>query len=88
MPEFFQVTYQMPGQPVVTERGLTAAGVQSLQNTILRGRGWGCVQRMAAVEKSEREDRFEAACAANRRGARERHDAYCNQMPRARGYAA
>lgn len=32
------------------------------------------------------EDRAEAAFAANRRRAREGHDAYCNQMPRARGY--
>lgn len=43
MPQLFQITYQMPGKPVITERGLTQEGVRHLQNIILRGRGWGCV---------------------------------------------
>ena len=38
--------------------------------------------------KASRQDRFEAAIRANRHGARDRHDAYCNQMPRARGFKA
>jgi hypothetical protein len=41
---------------------------------------------MAAFDASRAADRFEAACAANRRRARGDHDAYCNQMPRARGF--
>lgn len=41
---------------------------------------------MAACDASGRAARFEAAVAANKRKLREEHDAYCNQMPRARGY--
>ncbi len=44
---------------------------------------------MAACDasgKAARQDRAEATFAANRRRAREDHDAYCNQMPRARGF--
>lgn len=44
------------------------------------------VQQEADVARANRENQFEAACAANRRRARDDHDAYCNQMPRARGY--
>ena len=45
-----------------------------------------CDASRDAAHKAALEDRFEAASAANRRRARDRHDAYCNQMPRARGF--
>lgn len=69
--ELFQVTYQMPGHPVVVERGLTDHGAQRLQTYILLGGGWGCRQGLDSVEKIEllnaHQDRFERAIAFNRR---------------------
>lgn len=43
MPDLFQLKYQLPGQPIRVERGLTREGVDHLQNIILRARGWGIV---------------------------------------------
>jgi hypothetical protein len=43
MPALFQIKYQLPGGPIVVERGLTREGVNRLQNLILRARGWGVV---------------------------------------------
>lgn len=37
----FQVTYQMPGKPVVTSRGNTKEGVRLTMNAVLKGGGWG-----------------------------------------------
>jgi hypothetical protein len=41
MLELFQATYQVPGQPVVTERGLTREGADKLQSLVLKAGGWG-----------------------------------------------
>jgi hypothetical protein len=40
-----------------------------------------------AAHLRAREDRFEAAVAANKRTVRAGREAYLNQMPRARGYS-
>lgn len=39
--QLFQVTYQTPGHPVMTERGLTRDGVDLLQKAVFRAGGWG-----------------------------------------------
>ena len=41
MLELFQVTYQTPGHPVITERGLTREGADKLQGLVLKAGGWG-----------------------------------------------
>jgi hypothetical protein len=43
MPALFQIKYQLPGGPIVVERGLTREGIDCLQNLILRAGGWGVV---------------------------------------------
>lgn len=40
----------------------------------------------AKADADFRNDRFEAAVAHNKRVRQADHDAYCNQMPRARGF--
>jgi hypothetical protein len=47
MTNLYQVTYTMPGQPTVTDRGLTREAASRLQDLVLRGGGVGCCQQMA-----------------------------------------
>jgi hypothetical protein len=52
----FQITYTMPGQSTVTERGLTAEGAEKLMNLILRNGGSGCRQRTEDVRSARRNE--------------------------------
>lgn len=51
----FQITYMMPGQPTVTERGLTQEGADKLMNLILRNGGTGCRQRAEDAKEARRQ---------------------------------
>jgi hypothetical protein len=80
MLELFQVTYQTPGHPVVTERGLTREGADKLQGLVLKAGGWGsCMpipgginamgpqsKASAARERAERAFRLNAAARKRR----------------------
>lgn len=58
MPTLYEVTYQMPGQPVITERGLTAEGVRLLQNAVMLSGGWGSSQTMEQARDARRMVRY------------------------------
>lgn len=58
MPTLYEVTYQMPGQPVRTERGLTADGVRLLQNAVMLGGGWGSSQTAEQAREMRRTVRY------------------------------
>lgn len=52
----YQITYTMPGQPTVTERGLTQYGADHLMNTVLRNGGSGCRQSTEDVKSARRHE--------------------------------
>ena len=54
MPTLYEVKYQMPGQPVRTERGLTEDGVRLLQRAVMLGGGWGSSQTMEQARDGRR----------------------------------
>lgn len=54
MSTLYEVKYQMPGQPVITERDLTAEGVRLLQNAVMLGGGWGSSQTMEQARDGRR----------------------------------
>lgn len=58
MPTFYEVRYQMPGQPLITERGLTAEGVRLLMNAVILGGGWGCSQTVEQAREERRTVRY------------------------------
>lgn len=66
----FQITYTMPGQPTVTERGLTSEGSDMLMNAILRNGGSGCRQRAEDAREARRQQLVVRGLA---RAVRERH---------------
>ena len=51
----FTVTYQMPGSPVLTDKGLTREGVDALMNTILRHGGTGRCATDAEAREARRD---------------------------------
>jgi hypothetical protein len=66
----YEVRYQMPGHPLITERGLTAEGVRLLMNAVLRGGGWGCSQ---TTEQARDERRMVRHIRGEARAVRGRH---------------
>lgn len=73
MPTLYEVTYQMPGQPIITERGLTAEGVRLLQKAVMLGGGWGSsqtIEQARDMRRTVRQIRGEARAVRGRQYAR------------------
>lgn len=68
MPTLYEVRYQMPGHPVITERGLTEEGVRLLMKAVIFGGGWGCHQTLQQGREERRTVRYIRGLARATRG--------------------
>lgn len=58
MPTLYEVRYQTPGNPVITECGLTDEGVRLLMKAVIFSGGRGCHQTMQQGREERRTVRY------------------------------